>query len=401
MRFSFPASSGSTVYKMPNNDTFQACDFTNAVQLTDGGTLPSGASFIDYVFEEDSLDKKYYFASKTGCADGQRIAVVVATLYETEYDAAYKTGQATARIQHCDCDHAIDTGGMSNEAAHTGFVDGCKSEMPDDLSCCPGDDVAADCGRYGCDYTNGGNCMRKSDQSGMVAKARELYLMCNNADNQATCNKYKTGECPFWRVYIHGGYAYNSKSDGLEGCGCTGADADKPHCKKSIEYGPESGYLHKATCSDCHDPGYLQYNGRGNRMPDIPANKGCDGANSTYDVMCDMWYMWTNCKDLEDGKTLTTPAEAINPHFALEITKEKCDSSQWVAAMKMYLKSSDYSVDFPPPTDAPTDAPATDAPTAGAAAAATTAKPDAVEEQSNCRFEAMAALTVWLISVVQ
>jgi len=317
----------------------------------------------------------------------------VVSLYETEYTSAFKAGQETNRIQHCDCDHAVNTVGMSTEAAHTGFVDGCKSEMPDDLSCCPADDVEGACTRYSCDYKNGGNCMRKSDQAGMIAKAREVYLMCNNADNQAKCNKFKTGECPFWRVYIHGGYAYNSEKDGLEGCKCTGEDAEKAHCKKSIEYGPNSGYLHKATCSDCHTPGYLQYNGRGNRMPDVPANLGCDGANSTYDVMCDMWYMYTNCKDLEDGKDLTVPDEKINPHFALEVTQEKCDASTWVAAIKMYLKSSDYEADFPPDTVAPT-------------AAATTAKPEPEKEkeqiqESSCRLDAIAALTVWLISALQ
>jgi hypothetical protein len=134
-------------------------------------------------------------------------------------------------------------------------------------------------------------------------------------------------------------------------------------------------------------------------MPDIPENHGCDGADSTYNVKCDWWYVYTNCKDLEEGKELTVPDAAIRPHFAVEITEEQCRSgtgSQWVAAMKMYLASPEYLDDFPPPTPAPT----TPAPTAVPTAAPTTPAPDESSE-SNCRLEAMAALTVWLISVLQ
>jgi hypothetical protein len=59
----------------------------------------------------------------------------------------------------------------------------------------------------------------------------------------------------------------------------------------------------------------------------------------------------------------------------------------------MYLKSSDYESDFPPDTVAPT-------------AAATTAKPEPEKEkeqiqESSCRLDAMAALTVLLISALQ
>jgi hypothetical protein len=154
----------------------------------------------------------------------------------------------------------------------------------------------------------------------------------------------------------------------------------------------------------------LQYNGRANRMADIPANRGCDGANSTYNVKCDWWYMWANCKDLEDGKNLTVPPEAERtaPHMAKEITADQCSQSQWVAAMKKYLASPEYDVDFPPPTDAPTAMP-TPKPTTTAAptpAPATPAPTSAVADvqdssDSNCRLQAMAALAVWLMSVLQ
>jgi hypothetical protein len=456
MRFGFPASSGSTVFLMPNNDTFQACDFSTATQLTDGGTLPSGDSFIDYVFEDNSLDRAFYFASQNGCEEGQKIAVKVVDLYATEYEQAKKDGARSDRIRHCDCDHAIMTTPMSTEAAHAGFVDGCKSEMPEDLSCCPGDgDIGVEMvrGRYGtsAQYTGGGNCMRKSDQPWMVETARELYKFCSIAENKATCDKYKSGDCPYWRVYIGGGqggsYAYNGEVDGTPGCSCT-PDSDgnpPPYCAKNLEFGTDGGYSPKTDCSKCKDPGcigtynqqeagmnmtssfgdvncwpgYLRYNGLNQRMPDIPENHACDGDASSYNVNCDWWYMYTNCKDLEEANwnatKLTAPDAAIRPHFETEITEAECTvgggrtttGALWVAAMKIYLASPEYLEDFPPPTDAPTAVP-TPPPTAKPTAAPATPAPTTpapteapVSEESNCRLEAMAALSVWLISGLQ
>jgi hypothetical protein len=276
--------------------------------------------------------------------------------------------------------------------------------------------------------------MRKSDEDEMVATARELYKFCSMTENKATCDKYKSGDCPYWRVYIHHGqYAYNSMSDGLEECSCTTPDSDgnlPPHCVRSVAYGPISGHSVKPSCSYCQDagcigtynqqkagvnmtgsaddlencwPGYLRYNGLKQRMPDTPENHGCDGADSTYNVKCDWWFVYTNCKDLEDGKELTGIDEAKRPHFETEITVQQCKSgivSQWVLAMKKYLASQDYLDDFPPPTPAPTTpAPPTPAPTAAPATPAPTEAP--VSEESYCRLEAMAALTVWLTSVLQ
>jgi hypothetical protein len=428
---------------MPNNDTFQACDFSTATQLTDGGTLPSGASFIDYVFEENSLNNAFYFASQNGCEDGQKIAVKVVGLYATSYDEGKIAGANSYRIQHCDCDHAVYAH-SNNEAAHAGFVDGCKSEMPEDLSCCPGTDVSASRAGYNVKYTQGGNCMRKSDQPGMLATVRELYKFCSIVENKATCDRYKSGDCPYWRVYKTGVYAYNSLMDGVEGCDCTpDADGNQPaYCTPdAVSHGPTAiqnpgatGYMGMASyyqCSDCYQdpgcldtnpdsattgghgrneageeckPGFLRYNGLNNRMPDIPENHGCDGADSAFDVKCDWWYVWSNCKDLEDGKTLTDIDEVKRPHWASEITADECDhgkGAQWVAAMKMYLASPEYDVDFPA-TSAPTPAPTTAAPTPLPTAAPTTATTTTdVSEESTCRLEAMAALTVWLISVLQ
>jgi len=150
----------------------------------------------------------------------------------------------------------------------------------------------------------------------------------------------------------------------------------------------------------------LAYNGRGNRMPDNPGNYGCDGADSTYDELCDVWYEWVHCKDLEDGKGLnsrglTSPQtdKTLDEMLAIEITEERCAGSQRVTAMKMYLKSPDCLIDYPPPAgDCVTPAP-TPAPTA-IPTNEPTLKPEELDV-SECRLQAMAALTLWLISVLQ
>ena len=71
--------------------------------------------------------------------------------------------------------------------------------------------------------------------------------------------------------------------------------------------------------------------------------------------------------------------------------------------MRKYLAGPDYPIDFPTPTPTPKPTPKpTDtaaAPTPNPTATPTTAVGD-VYEESNCRLEAMAALTVWLISAL-
>jgi hypothetical protein len=437
MRFSWPTSDAdSTVYSLASNDTFQACDFTGATQITDGGVLPSGENFVDYVFEDDSIDKKFYFASQIGCEQGQKVAVAVTEPYADTFDDAYLDGQRTTRIRACDCDHEIeDTMHSGGEAAHTGFVEGCKLEMPDDLSCCPSDVAMSNAGRdyaYGSPHYDDGHCIRKSDHDGMLANARKVYKKCHSPDaaDKEKCDQYLIGACPYWRVYILAGYAYNSLVEGTPDCMCDGDDfkegSGKPYCRaidrfagpRAPEYGPYGSYMPKGTeysaesCSVCagHGGQSRQYNGRGNNMPNKPENYGCDGANSTYDELCDMWYEYVHCKDLADGKTVgagltsdqTEPT--LQEMLDLEITEERCAKSQRVAAMKMYLKSPECLSDgvagcvTPAPTPAPTALPTND-PTP-APTPPPTPKPEEVDV-SECRLEAMAALTLWLISALQ
>jgi hypothetical protein len=266
--------------------------------------------------------------------------------------------------------------------------------MPDDLSCCPGADIKWKKTSHGGYYENNGNCMRKSDAPLIIGMAREAYKKCTDPANKDTCDAYLIGQCPYWRVYRGSGYVYNGMDDGEENCACTADDmkagSARPQCRKSGEYGPDSGYLHHSDCSKCgaHGRTYLAYNGRGNRMPDINENYGCDGANTTYDEHCDFWYVWSHCKDLEDGKvvgeglTSTQAKPTLAEMLAAEITAEECGASQRVGAMKMYLASPEYKSDFP-------------------VAAAATDKKEEVSELSKCRLEAMAALMVWLITVRQ
>jgi hypothetical protein len=146
-------------------------------------------------------------------------------------------------------------------------------------------------------------------------------------------------------------------------------------------------------------------------MPNKPENYGCDGPNSTYDELCDMWYEWIHCKDLEDGKGLNSRGlvssqldPTLDEMLEQEITEERCAKSQRVAAMKMYLKSPECLSDgvagcvTPAPTPAPTALPTND-PTP-APTPPPTPKPEEVDV-SECRLEAMAALTLWLISALQ
>ena len=55
---------------------------------------------------------------------------------------------------------------------HQGFHDGCMADMPDDDSCCPGDDAAYDSATRS--YINGGTCLAKSTKAKHEANAEKL-----------------------------------------------------------------------------------------------------------------------------------------------------------------------------------------------------------------------------------
>jgi len=293
LRFAW-TDSDSTVYKMTDNTTFQNCDFTGATLIeADPDKLPGGESYAEYPFEQDSIDQIHYFASQVGCDQGQKVAVAISADYADTYDACYGMGQETSRIQHCDCNHEIK-GSTLTEVCGTGFIDGCYSEMPDDLSCCPDPNKVTHDGSY----VFGGNCISKSNEKSMMESAKATYLMCGaTEENDAECDAFLDGNCPWWRVYSHGGWTYNTEVDGVEG-----------HC-----------------------PGYLRYGGRGAKMPDLPQNYGCDGPNSTYTPTCDMWFMTVHCKALAAGEAA----------FSDEITESNCVMSKQYAAYVKYENEPD------------------------------------------------------------
>ena len=70
-------------------------------------------------------------------------------------------GAGSSRIQHCDCDFHLRPSTLI-DPCHQGFHDGCMADMPDDTSCCPGDDASYDSATRS--YINGGTCLAKSGQ---------------------------------------------------------------------------------------------------------------------------------------------------------------------------------------------------------------------------------------------
>jgi hypothetical protein len=348
MRFSYPADSGSTVFKMKDNSSFQACDFTDAEQIDEAGTLPSGMKHVDYPFDYDSADTTAYFASQNGCDEGQKVAIRItggtrdgAREYMSTYDACFTMGvdDRQGRIKNCDCDGSKYRMAGQNEVCHTGYVNGCRYNSPDDDSCCNPDTVAETgitvWGTIGFShYTKAGNCIPKNKKQDMLQSAGDLYHMCGSGADPANqtlldkCELFKTGACPWWRRYSnpamgsYGGYDYNTLTDSF------------------------------------------------------------DGALSVYEPLCEPWYEIANCKDLEDGKQLgadlicaaNSACADVNMTAALielkeEITPDTCRGSQMVAAYKMYLADI-TAAPTPEPTPKPTT-PATPAPTT----APTTPKP--------------------------
>jgi hypothetical protein len=317
LRFAWAADVPSTVYQMTNNDTFQACDFTGAVKINEmDDALPGGEKYAEYPFEQDAIDKIHYFASEIGCQDGLKVAVLINADYSDTYDACYGMGTETSRIQHCDCDHSIAPSTLA-EVCGTGFIDGCKSEMPDDLSCCPDADVTYASRAY----TNGGNCIPKSQFEEMMNFSKITYDYCTDEANKAECDAYTTGDCPWWRVYSHGGWTYNTMVDGVEG-----------HC-------PDT---------------QLRYGGRGKKVEDKPENYGCDGDASEYTPTCDMWYMVAQCQKLDAGENVPE-----------EITQSSCSMSQQSSAYMKYAADPegwDYWLEHGKFKEVPTEATTTEEP---------------------------------------
>ena len=189
LRFAYAADSGSTVYEMPTKAAFDACDFTTATLKCD----TNEGSPCDVHYEANDEHKVYYYASKHACATGQKIAVELSGHFSDFYDQCWGTG--SSKIQHCDCDHHI-RGTTLVEPCFSGFVAGCKADMPDDLSCCPGDDAYAE----GSTYINGGQCIAKSELEGFqdVAELVHDMMHCNQTQFDEHAAKEECPKVSMW-----------------------------------------------------------------------------------------------------------------------------------------------------------------------------------------------------------
>jgi hypothetical protein len=363
MRFSYPADSGSTVYKMKDNATFQACDFTDAVLIEEHpDPLPSGAKYTDYPLDYDTFEVQHFFASLDGCEQGQKVAIMPFSEYTSTYDMCSSMGTTSSRIQHCDCDHSIRPTTL-NEICLTGFVDGCMLMMPHDHSCCP-DPAVATSPSMGT-YVNGGNCIPLSEEEDMITLAKLIYDTCTDTANQAECDGYKAGDCPWESV-------------------------------------PGASY---------HSPPIM------NTMDD-----SIDGADTVFNPVCNSWYMIAHCADLANGNTVGAGFSGDTlAQIQADITADLCGQNQHVAAYAMYtadaegmdarLSAAQWVALNPTPaptfaptplptpeptTPAPTFAP-TPAPTSAPTAASTTEEPEETVEAS---FTALAAIGLTLSVLV-
>jgi hypothetical protein len=398
LRFSFAASSQSTVFQMTNNDTFQACDFTGATEITAGGEFSNGDKYIEFPVDNAALDTELYFASQVGCTEGQKIAITVVETAGNSYTDGLNDGKNTIRIQHCDCDHKMNPEG-GTEAYHIGFVEGCKSEMPDDLSCCNPDTECSSStsssswyGPSGCKktylskpYVKGGNCIRNSDQRYMIEVAKEVHTKCSGAtgDEKTACDEWLKGyTCPWYRSYNMGAWVFNTDMDGTDRCHgageCTGMkDPKYPgvpnvctasrgcqdcYISSSIYHGRCSGFCSKLlstpdkwTKASCTSGYYCADKATGAKCnatavglglmeceEDKWIGEGCDGDATMYTPHCDMWFMATHCKEFTEGnlteKIITSYASDENAQMMIgrDVTEETCRSSREVGAYSMY-----------------------------------------------------------------
>jgi hypothetical protein len=229
------------------------------------------------------------------------------------------------RIQNCDCDGSKYRIRLS-EVCHTGYVDGCKSQQPDDLSCCNPDTTALG---Y-MNYVKGGNCIPKNQLEDMMNVSDGIYKTCTDSGTPNNrCDEYKTGDCPWWRTGSpYTGYTYNTMTDSV------------------------------------------------------------DGANTTFDPHCEPWYWIAHCMDLEAGLAVGAGLTCTSCNVTATVAKIKadihtdsCRSSQDVAAYKMHLATITTPPD--PTTPRPdttvatsaTSSPASSSTATTSSPAATTAKP--------------------------
>ena len=140
IRFEYAANSSSTVYELPNQQALDSCDFSNAILR---GDEAAGSPHFDVLIDYDHDKTVYFYASRVGCTDGQKVAVNVVEDHESNFAQCEGMGAGSSRIRHCDCNHQLKPSTLM-DPCHTAFVYGCLRDMPDDLSCCPDETVTYD-----------------------------------------------------------------------------------------------------------------------------------------------------------------------------------------------------------------------------------------------------------------
>jgi len=125
IRFCYEETSGSDLWKLPDEVALANCDFTNAEQVC-SESAGSDTDCCNYIVEEDHNLEIYFFASKNGCEEGQRVAMKIGD-YDDVGNACYGMGLTSSRINKCTCTAASTL----SEPCHSEFRQGCLKNSPD------------------------------------------------------------------------------------------------------------------------------------------------------------------------------------------------------------------------------------------------------------------------------
>eukprot|EP00592_Proboscia_alata_P023034 CAMPEP_0194403174 /NCGR_PEP_ID=MMETSP0176-20130528/1818_1 /TAXON_ID=216777 /ORGANISM="Proboscia alata, Strain PI-D3" /LENGTH=382 /DNA_ID=CAMNT_0039200877 /DNA_START=29 /DNA_END=1173 /DNA_ORIENTATION=+ len=130
IRFCYAEDSGSDVWKMPDEVALANCDFSNAEQIC---TESEGADedCCNFQVEEDAMLDLYLFASKNGCENSQKAAILVDD-YDSVGDQCHSMGMGSSRVLTCTCNDADSL----VDPCHSEFRQGCMANSPEDTACC-------------------------------------------------------------------------------------------------------------------------------------------------------------------------------------------------------------------------------------------------------------------------
>lgn len=138
IQFCYEADSGSDVWMMPDEKAMSTCDFTEATPVCNESEGAEDVGCCNFNVEVDADLKIYLFASKAGCAAGQKAAVEINDFADVG-DACYGMGLTSSRIKACTCNMEDRETSSLSEPCHSQFIAGCNENAPDlgdDTSCC-------------------------------------------------------------------------------------------------------------------------------------------------------------------------------------------------------------------------------------------------------------------------